>query len=191
MNTLIFRANNLEESKAIVRFWNPYCCGINEFSGNANVYTIEYNDDYTIRDYRAYDTIEEAKESSPGTHNIYNNIPEFMTFPEEIRKAMIERSRSKSPIPFIKSISCDSSTGGFTWDQTEEGYEFWDNIISNRDFDSFYKHFNLKKDESRLCIKETPFGGDSDRNPSSIRSRFNKARIAVQPLGYQKVLGRG
>lgn len=193
MNTLIFSANNLEESRAIVKFWNSYCCGIKKFKGDSNIYTIEYNKDYEIDEYCAYDTIEEARENSPGAHNIYNNIPKFMTFPEEIRKVMIEKSESHSPIPFIKCISCDSHAGGFNWGETEEGHEFWSNIVDDEDFDLFYIHFNLKKEnyESRLCIKETPFGGDSDRNPSSIRSGFNKARIAVQSLGYQKVIGRG
>lgn len=191
MNTLVFRANDLEESKAIVRFWNPYCIGINRFNGNAPVYTIEYNENYEIVKYCAYETVKAAREDSPEVCTIYNTIPTFMTFPEEIRKVMIERSESGSPIPFIKCISCDSGTGGFNWDETEEGHEFWGDIVNDKDFDLFHKHFNLKNNESRLCIKEAPFGGDSDRNPSSIRSRFNKARIAVQPLGYQKVLGRG
>lgn len=54
-----------------------------------------------------------------------------------------------------------------------------------------YLTFKALKHESRLQDKEAPFGGASGKITSGIRSRKHKPRVAVNPLGYKKVLGRG
>lgn len=190
---LIFKVGTLADAKTIVDFWNYYCNSLNKFLGNASVYTIEYDiDTYKILGYHAASSVSEAKKRIPcGKGTTFEFVRDFMTFPRVIQKEMIARSESKSPIPFIMNKSACANSGGFDWDKEDEGHTFWYDVIDGGRFDLFYKHFNLKDNESRLCIKETPFGGDSDRNSSSIRSRFNKARIAVQPLGYQEIIGRG
>ncbi len=190
---LIFKARTPADAKIIVDFWNYYCGNLNEFLGNASVYAIKYDiDTYKILNYYAFSSVSKAeKEVSHDKKASYESVEGFMTFPKDVRDKMIEKGYGHSPIPYILSLTASESNGGFNWDDSDEGWNFWNQIIEDRNFDLFYKQFNLSKHESRLCNEETPFGGGSDRNSSSIRSGFNKARVIVKPLSYQEVLGRG
>lgn len=56
---------------------------------------------------------------------------------------------------------------------------------------SQYLTIKALKHESRLQDKEAPFGGASGKITSGIRSRIHKARVTIQSLGHQEILGRG
>ena len=192
MTRLIFIARSLEDRKKIVEFWNPYCKKFNEYSGTCDNYAVDYDSNYIITGYYANSDIAILK-SVEAQIKIFPTIPDFMDFPKRVRDKMIERSAAHSPIPFLSTVSADVSGGGFLWSDSAEGHEFWNEVVRARNFDLFDKRFNFnsKDHESKLCNKGTPFRGDSGENYSGIRSRFNKARITVKSLGYQKVVGRG
>jgi hypothetical protein len=114
-----------------------------------------------------------------------------MSFPEEVRNKIIERSISRSPIPFVINPTAGADNRGLTWNRTPEGHYFWSNVISGEDFNLFYKRFNTKKDESRLCNKETPFGGGSIHNASGVCGRKHQARVTIVSPSYQEIIGRG
>lgn len=187
MSYLVFKAVNRETAKKIVDFWNPYCKTLNEFSGNGEYYVVTYTRRYStfcIENYQCGVTY-------PRDARVFDYIPTFMELPKVIRDKMIERSEYKSPIPFILDIYTGEDNGGFDWSRSPEGHEFWKAILEDLKFDLFYKHFNINQDESRLSEQESPLRRGSSRDSSGIRCRVHKARVTIQPLGYQKVIGRG
>lgn len=63
---------------------------------------------------------------------------EFLRDHPQILEKLIERSRDKSLLPFIKDRNCDDETGGFSWSLTEEGDNFWSKILYRKEPDHFY-----------------------------------------------------
>ena len=66
-------------------------------------------------------------------------------FPIEVVQKMIERQvqqGNKADIkPFQKLNCADYPNGGFKWEDTPEGFEFWEKVINIRDFDTFFKMY--------------------------------------------------
>lgn len=190
MKKLVFKPQNKEEAKIIVDFWNPIFSEQPDFNGSADIYTIEYDTVYCPYSYQAWYN-EDCPAFNEAETSEFIAIPAFLKFPKEIQKEMIRRSEYQSPIPFIFNISSDKRAGGFDWAETDEGWDFWNKVIDGRDFDLFYKRFNLKKDEVRLCNEETPLGGDSKQVKGGIRCRDHQVRVTVKPLSYKGITGRG
>lgn len=103
-----------------------------------------YETDY-IRVYISYELDDNNKillnqfKISKDTKEKY--VPVFISFPFEIQKMMVEKSSSKSCIPFLRSICVMESGGGFNWANTEEGSDFWDEVIDYKNFDIFFKKY--------------------------------------------------
>lgn len=66
---------------------------------------------------------------------------EFFKLPTEIQEAIVERTKQKNCIGFIINLCAGDSTGGFTWDSSEEGDGFWRSIIEDRQFDVFFTKY--------------------------------------------------
>lgn len=74
-------------------------------------------------------------------------IGDLVGFPIEIVEKMLERQYEQinkvDIVAFqndrIQSIS--NGEGGFHWGETIEGYEFWNNVIRQKKFDIFFKHY--------------------------------------------------
>lgn len=66
-------------------------------------------------------------------------------FPVEVIAKMLERQYGQSEVVDVSVFEDDRSAGealsGFTWRDTEEGFNFWWNVISERDFSEFYKRY--------------------------------------------------
>lgn len=189
MGRLVFIVKpNSDEARQVVKFWNGYDKE-SEYTGDGRKYIIEYDECYCITGYTCDDDYSPSTTKDHIFH--YTDLPSFLSFPKEIRDEMLSRTKYKSPIPFILYLQEDYGGGGFTWSDQIEGSEFWDHVINNRDFDLFYKHFNLKNNESRLSKQESPLRGGSSNITSGICCRKHKARVTVVSLGYKEVTGRG
>lgn len=66
-------------------------------------------------------------------------------FPMEVIEKMLERQYEQSVVVDVSVFEDDRSAGkalsGFTWRDTEEGFNFWENVIMKRDFSEFYKRY--------------------------------------------------
>jgi hypothetical protein len=66
-------------------------------------------------------------------------------FPIEVVEKMIEEQVKQGNCPnvevFQKYITADVDDGGFAWNQTEDGVEFWIEIIDGGNFDLFFKKY--------------------------------------------------
>ena len=81
--------------------------------------------------------------------------------PREIQEKMLERQLEQAgkmnPTIFEKHISASESSGGFDWDKTPEGGEFWDSILRFDDIDVFYALYPKSpiKPEHKSLYKKT------------------------------------
>ena len=83
--------------------------------------------------------------------NKYNLTPEDLKgqikdFPLEVISRMMDKQREQGEEPshhvFASNNCADTLMGGFNWNETPEGGEFWNDVISNRYFDLFFERFN-------------------------------------------------
>lgn len=189
MKKLVFKVEPKSPlAKKVTEFWNCYIG--KSYKGDDPYYIIEYDDNYKIVDYLAYDDYDF---SSKHGDNLFSSssIPSFIHFPKVIREEMIKRSVSKSPVPFVINLSCSANNGGFRWGEQPEGSDFWFDVIDLKNFDLFYKQFKIKEHESRLSKQESPLRRGSCNNTSGICCRKHKARVTFISPGYQKITGRG
>jgi hypothetical protein len=179
-----------DNAKQIVKCLNHFTkdTGLIPMNGNANstsCYYIDYDPGtYKITNY-------DCENSPRSVDHYYDTIPVFMTLPLDIQIEIVKRSKSKSPIPFLKNIAASTSGGGFTWSDTPKGYEFWNSVLMDGDIDLFYKQFKSKENESRLQEQESPLRGGSGEIKCGLCCRKHKPRVEVKPVGYKKVIGRG
>lgn len=154
-------------------------------TSNGNYYYIDY-------DPKTYEITKYSCQSDAPSDAIYKEeLPSFMDLPLDVQIEAVKRSQSKSLIPFLKCRDASFSGGGFDWDETPEGWDFWNSVLVEGDTDLFYKQFKSKQHESRLQEQESPLRGGSREFTSGVRSRVNKARVTVSSLGYKEVVGRG
>lgn len=69
-------------------------------------------------------------------------------FPKEVVEKMLERQveqgNTKSIELFEIRANRGGSKGGFSWDETPEGYSFWKNVIEFKNFDYFFERYPKK-----------------------------------------------
>lgn len=65
----------------------------------------------------------------------------FLELPIQVRKVMLrhqkEQTGQENEDVFIRSITASSGSGGFDWDMSPEGMEFWDEVLLD-DVNAFY-----------------------------------------------------
>lgn len=57
----------------------------------------------------------------------------------------VEQGNDQNYEIFKEDCIIDGENGGFTWDETPEGYDFWNEILTELDFDIFYKKYPIEK----------------------------------------------
>ena len=71
-------------------------------------------------------------------------------FPIEVVQKMVERQveqgNEADVTVFQRHKTYGKSDGGFTWDETEENYEFWDEVISEENFGLFFEKYPKEKE---------------------------------------------
>lgn len=72
-------------------------------------------------------------------------IRELTGFPTEVIRAMIREQviqENVSDVRVFQSFkSRDASNGGFDWNATSQGYDFWDRVVRKEDFAYFFKEY--------------------------------------------------
>ena len=66
-------------------------------------------------------------------------------FPIEVIRAMIREQVIQGNVENVRIFQCfksrDASHGGFDWNATSQGFDFWDRVIGKEDFDYFFKEY--------------------------------------------------
>ena len=66
-------------------------------------------------------------------------------FPVEVVEKMIEEQIKQGNAPslevFFNNLRADKYQGGFDWDETEDGTEFWEEVFQEDNFDLFFKKY--------------------------------------------------
>jgi hypothetical protein len=74
---------------------------------------------------------------------------EIKGFPIEVVQKMVDnqvlQGNKANVLVFQHDATAPHFEGGFDWDETKEGYTFWECIIDGRKFDVFIKHFSNDK----------------------------------------------
>jgi hypothetical protein len=75
-------------------------------------------------------------------------VGEIEDFPMEVVERMVyeqanQRQKMNPTVFAIKKIA-GSDEGGFSWALTEDGYAFWEKVISKKDFDLFFSKYPRK-----------------------------------------------
>lgn len=72
-------------------------------------------------------------------------IGDIAGFPIEVVRKMVEeqvRQGNKADVGvFQKCTDSDKKHGGFEWDDTEDGFEFWDMVVLHKEFDEFFEKY--------------------------------------------------
>lgn len=80
-------------------------------------------------------------------------VGQIANFPIEVVERMvfeqIKQGHKANPAVFAKSKTADASQGGFTWEKTEHGHNFWYSVIRNNNFDTFFERYPKKVDCSQ------------------------------------------
>ena len=70
-------------------------------------------------------------------------------FPIEVVARMClnqyEQARVIKPVLFAINPNRGRSNSGFNWDQTNEGSEFWRNVIIGKDFNHYFEKYTKKQ----------------------------------------------
>lgn len=64
---------------------------------------------------------------------------EFLREHPLILSELIKRSVDLSLKIYTLSCYAPKSMGGFNWHDTEEGFDFWDSVINDKNIDLFYE----------------------------------------------------
>lgn len=76
-------------------------------------------------------------------------IGDLRVFPMGVVVRMMEeqeKQRNKSNIKVFQNLSNQNKVGGgFNWDDSEAGYDFWSEVIGDKNFNLFFKKYSKYK----------------------------------------------
>ena len=97
---------------------------------------------------------------------------QLIGFPIEIVKKMIEYQVEQGNSPNVRIFQKDkfqnNQHGGFLWNTTVEGYNFWYQVIAQCDFDMFFKKYPEKAVDS----------DEMDSDPTNTKLEVTMEQIA-------------
>lgn len=72
-------------------------------------------------------------------------IRDLKGFPTEVIRAMIREQLIQGNASDVSVFQCakyrDASHGGFDWNITSQGFDFWERVIRTEDFAYFFKEY--------------------------------------------------
>lgn len=96
-------------------------------------------------------------------------VGDIKDFPIEIVEKMIEEQVKQGNCPnvevFQNGITTDAHNGGFHWENTEDEYDFWEDVIENDNFDLFFEKYPKKNNTNLVYIV-----GDSEIGMDIIKT---------------------
>lgn len=88
-------------------------------------------------------------------------IGEIEGFPIEVVRKMVEeqvRQGNKADVGvFQKCFYMGNERGGFEWEDTEDGYVFWAEVLGDREFDEFFEKYP-KPETTEMQAENTTTG---------------------------------
>jgi hypothetical protein len=77
-------------------------------------------------------------------------------YPPEVIELMFQRQEEhgnpRNIQPFLKDIMTGTISGGFNWIRTIEGWDFWDKVLTYKEFAVFYKQYPKKELKNILLL---------------------------------------
>ena len=90
-------------------------------------------------------------------------VGDIKDFPIEVVEKMIEEQIKQGNMPnaevFQKCATFDDDDGGFDWIRTEDGEDFWREVIVDSNFDLFFKKYH-KKPNLVYIVGDSEIGED-------------------------------
>lgn len=90
-------------------------------------------------------------------------VGDIKDFPIEVVEKMIEEQVKQGNIPnvevFQKCVILDDEDGGFAWNRTKDGEDFWREVIGESNFDLFFKKYH-KKPNLVYIVSDSEIGMD-------------------------------
>lgn len=126
-----------------------------ESSGERNRFLIEpYNAELFLKEVRecAYGGEVDLKDIPKITEA--DLIGDLKGFPIEVVQKMVEE-RVKQGEKGDVTVFQKKANGGFFWDRTFNGFDFWSRVIGCEDFDLFFKEYPKEKIEQKAETKES------------------------------------
>ena len=72
-------------------------------------------------------------------------IRELTGFPTEVIRAMLReqviQGNARNVRVFQACKSCGALRGGFDWNATSQGFDFWERVVGKEDFAYFFKEY--------------------------------------------------
>lgn len=86
-------------------------------------------------------------------------IGDIAGFPIEVVKKMVEeqvRQGNKADVGvFQEYTNRDKKNGGFDWEDTEDGFEFWDMVVIYKEFDEFFEKYPKQETTEMQDVENT------------------------------------
>lgn len=83
-------------------------------------------------------------------------VGDIKDFPIEVVEKMIEEQVKQGNYPnvevFQNGITSDRNNDGFSWDDAEDGYDFWEDVIDNDNFDLFFEKYPKKNNTNTNLV---------------------------------------
>jgi hypothetical protein len=119
-------------------------------------------------------------------------IKSLNDLPNEIKELIKQRQIDVGNAPSLKVFEENPAVsicgGGFNWDITKEGHNFWDALLNKK---QYYKFYTLRKEktyETKLQDKTTSIRRSKDITGSGIRCERRKPTIAGGYLRDRKAI---
>ena len=118
--------------------------------------------------------------------NSLNDLPSEIK--ELIQQRQIDAGNKADLSVFTKFKSAGKCSGGFDWENTEEGYYFWQNLFTNKQYYKFYTLHKEKTHETELQGEEASIGRSKNITGSGIRCERCKPTIAGGHIRDRKAI---
>lgn len=113
-------------------------------------------------------------------------IGEIEGFPIEVVRKMVEEQIRQGNNADVKVFQerCKASkcAGGFEWEDTEDGYEFWNNVIIYKEFDEFFEKYPKPETTEMQAENTTP----QPRKEIDWEQRRYEIAKEFSPMAFRK-----
>lgn len=167
--TIAVTINNLDAFKKSLNIGNIPIKPRGVLSGIMYI-TIFYNKN-------SYEYIRIKENTRPeDTNDVYFNYIDIPYFhlPPEIQKDIVSRTKQNNCIGFLFDVIANKACGGFDWDESPEGEEWWREVLGNRKYDIYFKKFPKTPSIYDESIASVHYGSDSGIDWSKFKTVSTK-----------------
>ena len=173
----ITEINNKEKRKRVSDILKKYTSLSWDFS--TNIIKFEFNYSSNRTEILSVSEVVDCVEPGISYFSFDNSI---FSFPDEVIDLLISKSKQKSINPFIIDIGPLEGRGGFNWGETEEGFDYWKNLICNKDFSCL---------KMKVCVYSTRItetNGDRLKRINEVLQKYTKLKTSAINLDLEAIL---